>query len=78
MFGLLENVLERFDFLLEALYLLRRKTLFIVGKRQRRGGRGRPLESFSERESRVRLRGYPLVTSVWVWRRADEQRHAFV
>ena len=78
MLGLLESVLERLDLLLEALYFLRRKALFIVGKRQGRGGRGRPLESFSEREPRVRLRGYPSVASLWVWRRADEQRHSLI
>jgi hypothetical protein len=53
MLGLLESVLKGFDLLLEALYFLRRKALLLVGKRRRRGGRGRPLESFAERESRV-------------------------
>lgn len=33
MLGLLESVPEGFDLLLEALYLLRRKALFLVGER---------------------------------------------
>jgi hypothetical protein len=71
--GLLEGVLDGFDFLLEVLYLLRRKALFLISEHQRRGGRGYPLRGSSKRETRVRVREYPSVATMWVRGRTDEQ-----